>query len=232
MKKVISISLLVIMLCLVLTGCTKPTKVDVTASDEPESEWVLTFRENSIMLEDEIEKAFDNANEDYKEMELTRIALLAEQVVAGKNYMFLCKTNDAYKIAIVYRDLSGKSQITYVNDFDVKKYVNENSELNTEALTGGWETDIPGKPIMLDEDVQSAFDKASEKMVGATYYPIETIAKQEKPSDGTNYAVLCYGRLSNQNETTGVFVLTLHVNEANESEITSISAVDLKEFNK
>lgn len=235
MKKVISISLLAIMLCLFLTGCTQNVKNEtITNTNEDvvaeEKEWTLTYRESNVMFSDDVQKAFDDANKDYQAEDFKIVGLLGKQVVAGTNYMFLCKAEDAYKVVIVYKDLSGKSQITNVNTFDVKKYVNKNAELNTEVLTGGWQTEIPGKPIMLEEDVQSAFDQATEKMTGTTYFPISTLAKQEE--NGTNYAVLCYGRLSDANATEGVFVLTLNVDETNKSEIVAISAVDLKEYNK
>ena len=240
MKKVISISLLIVMLCIALVGCSTQIEKNVVVNEDEkkvvtdEDEWKLTFRKSNVMFDDDVQKAFDNASSKYEKANLELVVLLGEQVVAGTNYMFLCQAESdgvkTYKTVIVYKDLQGNSEITLVNDFDVKKYVNENKDLNTEMIVGGWKTEIPGKPIMLEEEVQSAFDQATEKMVGTTYYPIAVLAKQEK--EGTNYAVLCYGRLLDQNATEGIFVLTLNVNETGTSEVVGISAVDLKEYNK
>ena len=78
------------------------------------------------------------------------------------------------------KDLEGKTQVTKVSDFDVTKYVNEDKQMTVETLSGGWTTNIPGKPMMLGDEVGEAFDEATGKIVGVTYYPIRVLAKQEK----------------------------------------------------
>ena len=83
--------------------------------------------------------------------------------------------------------------------------------------------------MMLEDEVRDAFDEATTKIVGVTYYPIKVLATQEK--DGTNYGILCYGKMSDQNGTTGVYLLTLYVT-GNTKEIVSIASVDLKDYNK
>ena len=217
-----SFVLLFVLVCLLVVGCKK--------KDESNT-WVINKSEANIMLSDDVKKVFDDASKAYNGKELKLVALLSEQVVAGKNYMFLCKTEDdgvtAYKVAIVYKDLEGKATITQVNDFDITKYADKEISLNAEQVVGGWNVEIPGKPIMLEEKAQEAFDKATEKIVGVTYYPITVLATKE--ADGTNYAVLCYGKVSDQYGTTGIYVLTIN---ANKGEVSTIAAVDLKDYNK
>ena len=78
--------------------------------------------------------------------------------------------------------------------------------------------------------MQTIFDNVVKKIVGVSDYPITVLAHQEK--SGTNYAVLCYGRISNQNDTQGVYVLTINVDEHNIQEIVSIANINLADYNK
>ena len=222
MKKTIFIKVLMIILCLVLVGCEKKEDEEKTVDNS----WEFKASGAESMFDENLEKAF----EDYTSEKLKPIAILGKQIVAGTNYMFLCEAEKTYKVAVVYKDLEGKAQVTQVNKFDVKKYVNEDFGLEAEMLSGGWSTEVPGKPIMLEEKIQEAFDKATERLMGVSYYPIAVLAEQEK--SGTNYAVMCYGRLSDQNATTGVFVLTLYIDKTDKPEVVSIAAVDLKDYNK
>ena len=225
MKKKYLLGVLIIAVCFVLVGCGSKKEND----DDKKNDWVIDMTSNQEMLDEDILNIFMNANANY-EGNLDYVALLGKQVVAGTNYMFLCKESGKYKVAVIYNNLENVSQITQVNDFDPLKYVNERFELNEENLAGGWYTERPGKPMMLDEKVQTAFDQATEYLTGASYYPIATLAHQEK--SGTNYAVLCYGEGSYQGSKEGIYLLTLYVDETNKPEIVSIAAVDLKDYNK
>lgn len=191
-------------------------------------DWFIDMTGNKQDLEDNVKEIFDNAKSDYSG-ELDYVALLAKQVVAGTNYMFLCKSEDNYKVVIVYNNLENVSQITHVSDFDPTKYVNEEYELDNEKLVGGWYVEIPDKPMSLSKDIQEYFDKATETMTGATYYPIAVVTHQDK--SGTNYGILCYGEGSYKGSEAGIFMVTLYVDETDKPEIVSIAAVDLKEFN-
>ena len=204
-----------IMICLLIVGCKK--------EEIKNTDWVYTNAGTNDFIDEDIKNALADYNK-----ELKPIAILGEQVVAGTNYMYLCGDANTYKIAVIYKDLEGKVQVTKVTDFDVKKYVNASKSLNVEKLVGGWTTNIPGKPFMLDDAIQKDLDTALEKAVGVTYYPIKVLATQEK--DGVNYAILCYGKMSDANATTGVYLLTLYVN-GNTKEIISIAAIDLKDYN-
>ena len=134
------------------------------------------------------------------------------------------------RIVIIYNNLENISQITKVTAFDPTKYVNENYELNSGSLAGGWFTEIPEESMNLPKDIKTHFDKVTETFTGGTYYPIAVLAHQEK--NGTNYAVLCYGEGSFKESDAGIYMLTLYVDETEKPEIVSIAAIDLKEFNK
>ena len=221
------VGLLVIVTCITSISCGKKD------NQNDNKDWIIDNMENEVMLDDDVRNTFDIAVKEYKEIELKPVALLAQQVVSGTNYMFLSvgklEEMPVYKVLVVYKNLEGVISLTHVSDFDVKKYVNENNSLTIDNLIGGWQTNIPGKPFYINEKVQKYFDKATEKIVGVSYFPITILAHQDNSK--TNYAVLCYGRIQNQNQTEGIYVLTLHIDENDKSEITSIAAVDLKQFN-
>ena len=213
-KKSLIIALIIV--CLVVVGCKK--------EETKKGDWVLSLSEANDFLDEDAKAAILDYNK-----ELKPIALLGTQVVAGTNYMYLVCDSSSYKVVVIYKDLEGKMQVTKISDFDVTKYANENKSMDVETVVGGWTTEIPGKPMMLEDSVQEAFDEANGKIVGVTYYPIRVLATKEK--DGTNYAILCYGKMSDANGTTGIYVQTLYVT-GNTKEIVSISSIDLKDYNK
>ena len=212
-----SLIIALIVVCLLAVGCAKKKVVK-------NGDWVISLSETNDFLDEDAKDAIANYNK-----ELKPVALLGEQVVAGTNYMYLVCDSNSYKVVVIYKDLEGKMQVTKISDFDVTKYANENKSMNVETLVGGWTVNIPGKPMMLEGAVQAAFDEANGKIVGVTYYPIKVLATQEK--DGTNYAILCYGKMSDANGTTGIYVETLYMT-GNTNEVVSISSVDLKDFNQ
>ena len=221
MKKIV-VSALVMLLFIGVVGCTKKEEKNVDG-------WELIMHQSTEFLDEDLKDAFSSASSSYTSEKFNLISLLGELVFAGKNYMLLCQSENGYKIVVLYRDLEGNSSFTHINDFDFKKYVNENISLKQEESVGGWETIIPGKPIMLEENAQYAFDTATSKLVGVTYYPIAVLAKENK--SGVNYAMMCYGRMSDKNGTTGVYLLTINVDENNTSEIVSIAGIDLSNYN-
>ena len=58
----------------------------------------------------------------------------------------------------------------------------------TEPLLGGWETTVH-EAEELPEDAQAAFDKATDKLVGAKYTPVSLMGTQLVA--GMNYCILC-----------------------------------------
>ena len=58
----------------------------------------------------------------------------------------------------------------------------------TNSMVGGWEI-ISHEAGALPEDAQAAFDKATEKLIGAKYTPVSLLATQLVA--GMNYCILC-----------------------------------------
>ena len=224
MKKKVFLVLLVF-ICLLTVGCTKKEKesnkvggfeVDLTTKQAHIEEYELNI--------------FKEATKKDKYKDLEVVALLAEQVVAGKNYIFLCKDNKEYKIVTVYKDLEEKVKVTSVKDFDPTKYANEKFEYNKNNLDGGIQVIIPPKGVELDEKVNTIFTTAMEKEKSGEYKPIGVVGHQVV--SGTNYLVLCYGSINIEEANSGIYMITLYEDLKGTSEVVSIAYIDLSSFNK
>ena len=122
--------------------------------------------------------AFEKATEDLDGYRYDVAAVLGSQIVAGTNYLYLCRAEmvvpDAkpeYVILKVYEDLEGNAEITG----------------NLRLLEGkeGWEYNDANPYMDENEEVKAAFDKALEGLTGAEYKPIAYIGYKDN-----SYAVL------------------------------------------
>ena len=122
--------------------------------------------------------AFEKATEDLDGYRYDVAAVLGSQIVAGTNYLYLCRAEmvvpDAkpeYVILKVYEDLEGNAEITG----------------NLRLLEGkeGWEYNDANPYMDENEEVKAAFDKALEGLTGAEYKPIAYIGHKDN-----SYAVL------------------------------------------
>ena len=222
MKK--GLLIIVILMCLIMTGCTNKKENTLTGGWET----VLSNRVNDLSEEDIYN--FNNAIKDYCKEKLEVVALLGKQVVAGTNYMFLAKTDNKYKIVIVYTDLEGISKVSKVSDFDYSKYVNKDLNSKNEMLSGGWYTESSNIDYKLeDEKIEKMYESATSELTGVEYKPLLVIGKQIV--SGTNYAILCYGKPIVPNATTDIYLMTIYNDLNNNSEILGISYINLAEYN-
>lgn len=108
---------------------------EVTDEDaEPQSMaggWQIPEQITTADIPEEAENAFNKATEGFTGNDLTPMALLGTQVVAGTNYAFLCRSKlvtaepvESIQVVIVYEDLEGNAAISGINNVDVSKYVN------------------------------------------------------------------------------------------------------------
>lgn len=222
MKK--GLLIIVILMCLIMTGCTNKNEETLTGGWET----VLSNRVNDLSEEDIYN--FNNAIKDYSKEKLEVVALLGKQVVAGTNYMFLAKTDNKYKIVIVYTDLEGISKVSKVSDFDYSKYVDKDLNSNNEMLSGGWYTESSNIDYKLeDEKIEKMYESATKELTGVEYKPLLVVGKQIV--SGTNYAILCYGKPIVPNATTGIYLMTIYNDLNGNSEILGISHINLADYN-
>ena len=241
MKKKYILGVLIIALCLIIVMvlCFKLSKhnnKENTNENEVTGGWLVNTDIKSLSISKEALKVFDEAAKEYTGMSLEPVALLGSQVVAGTNYMFLCKgttvtttPETSLKIVIVYNDLKNNAEITSVNDFDYTKYVNKSIENTSKELSGGWNVKSSSESSVLDDKIQTMFDKATSTFAGMVYRPIAVLGTQIV--SGTNYAILCYGSASYENKPEAIYLLTLFEDLEGNPEITSQAYIDISEFN-
>ena len=223
---------LVMILCLFMVGCR--SKED----EKTVGGWSTILSSQVNDMDEETINIFNNAKNNYNELNLDLVALFGKQVVAGTNYMYLAKgytkgnDNEAtYKVVIVYHDLEGNDSITKVSDFDYTKYTNQNIDGLNEQLSGGWNVESSGRPYTLFEDGENnIFEKATSTLTGMSFKPLVLVGKQIV--SGTNYAVICYGSATVPDAKEGIYLLTLYEDLNGNSELLSIAYIDLADFNK
>lgn len=122
--------------------------------------------------------AFEKATEDLDGYRYDVAAVLGSQIVAGTNYLYLCRAEmvvpDAkpeYVILKVYEDLEGNAEIT--------------GSLRLLEGKEGWEYNDANPYMDENEEVKAAFDKALEGLTGVEYKPIAYIGYKDN-----SYAVL------------------------------------------
>lgn len=244
-KRLLAISLaLAMVFALCACGGSKPaeesdpeTETETQAEEAVSGGWTLA-ENDAAELPEEVQKAFDKAAETLTGNDLKPVAFIAEQVVAGKNYMLLCESTPVtedpqpkYQVAVVYADLEGNAEFTYINDFDLTSYTEGNkSDLSAEQLAGGWSVPEEVAGSKIPDDAQEVFNKATAELDGNNLEPMALLGTQVVA--GTNYAYLCKSTLTTQEPVTGIQVVTVYADLEGNTEITNISTVDPADYNK
>ena len=122
--------------------------------------------------------AFEKATEDLVGYRYDVAAVLGSQIVAGTNYLYLCRAEMAvpdakpeYVIIKVYEDLEGNAEVT--------------GSLRLLEGKEGWEYNDANPYMEENEEVKAAFDKALEGLTGVEHKPIAYIGHKDN-----SYAVL------------------------------------------
>ncbi len=167
-------------------------------------------------LTEELKEIFDKAKAEYDGIEYTPVALLAQQTVYGKNYLFLCrgKGTDAdkmYSFVKVHAGTEGEAEIIGATDTDLE------TNIPSEALSGGWsQSESPE----LTDDLKNAFGKAAGKLLGVDYTPVALLSQQVV--SGMNYVILCESTVVAPGAETSYSFVTLYVDLKGNAEITDI----------
>ena len=171
-------------------------------------------------ITDELAEVFEKASGKLLGVDYAPVAFLSSQVVAGKNYCFLCKvypgTVPHYALVFIYQNPEGKIEITGMRKLNIavlsqKAFEDEapdneaGSEDGTEeadetysetaahvSLAGGWFT---AESSEITDEIRDLMDKAFEKPDGAEYEPVAYLGSQVVA--GRNHCILC--------RTTGLY---------------------------
>lgn len=98
---------------------------------------------------------------------------------------------------------------------------------STETVTGGWEL-YNNEANVLPEDVQTAFDKATETFTGSELKPVAYIASQVVA--GTNYMILCEATTTTETPVTSYQMVIVYADLEGNTEIKEIKEFDLTAY--
>lgn len=198
------------------------------------------YTEGEASLPKEVAEAFEKATEGFTGSDLTPVAYVGQQVVAGMNYMILCRSKTtaadpavSFLMVTVYADLEGNAEILNMKDFAYQEMtegetLGEYEAPKAEALSGGWSIPDDHTVGTLPEEVQAAFDKATESLTGAGFTPMAYLGSQIVA--GTNYALLCCGEGSAAELGTYLQVIVIYEDLEGNAQITGITTVDMADY--
>lgn len=98
---------------------------------------------------------------------------------------------------------------------------------SSEAVSGGWEL-FDSKANDLPEDVQKAFDKASETFTGSELKPVVYVASQVVA--GTNHMILCRAATTTEEPEVSWQMVIIYADLEGNAEITQVKEFDLTEY--
>ena len=111
-----------------LTEYTDGNNTEISA-EQLAGGWQVAEDRSSVVIPQDAKDVFDKAVENLDGNELEPMALLGTQVVAGKNYAFLClstlqteETIHGIQVVTVYEDLDGNAEITNICTVDPADY--------------------------------------------------------------------------------------------------------------
>lgn len=191
--------------------------------------WTVNDQIVTKLLPDDSEAIFQKAMEGYVGVGYEPAALLATQVVAGTNYLYLCKGTTvtaqpvtSWYLVTVYNDLEGNAQITQAQELDLAALKTTQTAPES-GLAGGWSLVPVSNAVTLPQDVWAAFNKATENFDGPTLNPIALLATQVV--NGTNNLVFCQGQTADGAQA--LYVATLYINSDGSAEISDVQMLDM-----
>lgn len=176
---------------------------------------------SSMDITDAHKELFKKAQETLTGAVYTPIALLGTQVVAGKNYRFLCykeasvselNAEPVYAIVVIYEDLKNNASITEIKDFEVP------APVSGKDVVGAYEA---SSDLAMNDDATKAFTLATETLTGVEYKAVALLGSQVVA--GKNYRILCESKASTGNSETGWAILTVYADLEGHAEVTDIA---------
>lgn len=194
----------------------------------------------AVELPEEVRNAFDKAMETLTGSynEVTPVAYIGRQVVAGNNYAVLCRVTFANEkvpaglaVVTVYEDLEGNAEVLSTEEFSLADY-NTGEETAGDATAGpsvgGWQIPDQITTAEIPEEASSAFNKAVEGFTGNGLTPMALLGTQVVA--GTNYAFLCHSRTVTEEPIESIQVVIVYEDLEGNATITGINNVDVSRY--
>ena len=243
MKSMLALVLSLVMALSLMAGCATTGTTEPAATETPATEeatettadatgevlggWTIEPSQAAALPED-IAAVFSTAAGQWNGINLSCVALLGTQVVAGTNYAFLCESivDDActYLVAIAYQDLEGNVTLTSVSDLTMPTSSGEGGN----DLAGGWTVSDTSYATM-DEDSMVPIAKALEGWTGVAYTPIALLGAQLVA--GSNYCYLASGVTVTADPVTSLYYVTVYEDLDNNCTISDIADFEIADYN-
>lgn len=231
MKKAI-VLLLIAAMTLSLAACGNKKKVVeenkvIEEQGNVDGGGITISQAEAIELPEGVKEAYESAIAEYTDTELTTIAYLGSQVVAGTNYKCLVREEgteeDAFGkvyVVVVYEDLEGKAEVTEMTQVDFSKYYEETKKLGLETLVGGWNVD-DAFGAGIEDLFRGSYDKA---VADYKDYELEPICLLN--FDVTTNMVYMFLCKASDGEASGLCVVTVADDFLGNSELTCVNAFE------
>ena len=225
------IAIILVLLLAAAAGCGNASGQNGSGGGDTEAAagaWEIYAPEEKAVLPDSVQNAFDKATESWKDGELIPAAYIADQVVAGMNYMILCRHvpengKTGYVMAVVYWDLGGSAELTGTKPFDLAGYTAGTDAPAEEAPDGGWYVPEEASGETLPEDAAAAFEKAAASYKEASLEPLALLGTQVVA--GMNYAILCKALPAEEGAEAQIRIITVYKDLKDKAKITDSRAV-------
>jgi len=224
-KRVVVITLL--LLCIMAMG--KPA----TAKAAMSGGWSVNKTSTSFVTKSQ-KKIFKKSVKGLTGVTYKPVALLAQQVVAGTNYVFLCqgttttaKPSKGWYILTVSKDLKNKVSLRSAKKIKIAS-VKTAKNPRTKTVSGGLTIKaVKNKSAALPKAARKPFKKALKNYTGYELRPIALLGKQVVA--GTNFKILCYGK---NYASKDLFVVIVNKDVSGKCRIKSCKPLKLEGYTK
>ena len=211
----------------------EPAEPEETAGTETVAGgWTIAEDPAAAELPDDVQKAMDNFAENYGD-DLIPMAYYGNQVVKGMNYGLLCKSkgDNELQTVVLEQEPNGNVDGAIINTFKIDEYTQgDGADPSAEPVDGGWNVAEDYTTTELPDEVQNAFDKATEEFVGNDLVPMAYLGSQVVA--GTNYALLCHSTLVTAEPVSSIQVVIIYEDLDGNCSIANINTLDLASFSE
>ena len=226
-----------------MCGCLQERPPEPAETPEPEETqepeavaggWEVFDQIVTPVLTDEEKAIFESAMEGLTGVGYEPACVLATQVVAGMNYVYLAKgttvtaaPKTGWYIVTVYNDQENKSSILSIKELEVPDFVKADS--TPLGFLGGWQVkEESANAAVLPQNAHAAFNKAAEAWTGTALEPLGLLATQVV--SGTNYMVLAKAQIFEETPDKALYVVTCYEDTSGNAEFTDVSLLDLEAY--
>ena len=206
--------------------------------------WSINDQKIEAFLPEEVEKAFNKVTETLTGCGLEPVAYVGSQVVAGMNYMILCRATGSahelgtsFKMAVIYADLQGNAELSSLKDFDLSEFTGGDGPSITDAdttadmdIVGGWSVPEDAAGAGLPKEINEKYESATATVdwIWSKVDPLAYLGSQVVA--GNNYALICKGESASEERADSIMIVTIYEDTDGKSELSNIHLLDLADF--